>query len=58
MHTGEKTAGLTRFRSAFVPHDISTPITGAKSGPLAGLTAAVKDMYNIAGYRTGGGSPE
>ena len=58
MHTGEKTAGLTRFRSAFVPHDISSPIAGAKSGPLAGLTAAVKDMYDVAGYRTGGGSPE
>lgn len=58
MHTGEKTAGQTRLRSAFVPHDISTPIAGAKSGPLAGLTAAVKDMYDIAGYPTGGGSPE
>jgi amidase len=58
VHTGEKTAGLTRFRSAFVPHDISSAIAGAKSGPLAGLTAAVKDMYDVAGYRTGGGSPE
>jgi amidase len=47
-----------RFRSAFVPHDISAPIAGASSGPLAGLTAVVKDMYDIAGYRTGGGSPE
>ncbi len=58
MHIGEKPAGQTRLRSAFVPHDISTPIAGAKSGPLAGLTAAVKDMYDIAGYHTGGGSPE
>jgi amidase len=41
-----------------VPHDISGPIAGAASGPLAGLTAVVKDMYDIAGYRTGGGSPE
>jgi amidase len=47
-----------RFRTAFVPHDISAPIAGAASGPLAGLTAVVKDMYDIAGYRTGGGSPE
>ncbi len=47
-----------RFRTAFVPHDISGPITGASGGPLAGLTAVVKDMYDIAGYRTGGGSPE
>ena len=47
-----------RFRTAFVPHDISGPITGASGGPLAGLTAVVKDMYDIAGYRTGGGNPE
>jgi amidase len=58
LHTGEKTGGELRFRTAFVPHDISAPIAGAASGPLAGLTAAVKDMYDIAGYRTGGGSPE
>ncbi len=42
----------------YVPHDIEAPIAGAASGPLAGLTAAVKDMYDIAGTRTGGGSPE
>src|SRR5215472_1554424 len=44
--------------SAFVPHDIKAPIAGAANGPLAGLTCAVKDMYDIPGYRTGGGSPE
>jgi amidase len=47
-----------RSRSAFVPHDLSAPMTGAGAGPLSGLTAAVKDMYDIAGYRTGGGSPD
>lgn len=47
-----------RFRSAFVPHDIRQPITGAARGALAGLTAAVKDMYDIAGERTGGGNPD
>ena len=31
---------------------------GATSKPLAGLTAVVKDMYDIAGTRTGGGNPE
>ncbi len=41
----------------FVPHDIKAPIAGAHDGPLAGLTCAVKDMYDIAGSRTGGGSP-
>lgn len=42
----------------FVPHDLDRPIAGAAAGPLAGLTVAVKDMYDIAGTRTGGGSPE
>jgi amidase len=46
------------FRSAFVPHDLPAPIPGAAEGPLAGLTVAVKDMYDIAGTRTGGGSPD
>lgn len=46
------------FRSAFVPHDLAAPIAGAAQGPLAGLTVAVKDMYDIAGTRTGGGSPD
>lgn len=46
------------FRTAFVPHDLTAPIEGSSTGPLAGLTAVVKDMYDIAGTRTGGGSPE
>jgi amidase len=41
----------------FVPHDIAAPITGSGDGPLAGLNAAVKDMYDIAGFPTGAGSP-
>src|SRR5579864_9796958 len=44
-------------RSAFVPHDLRAPLRGASSGPLAGLTAAVKDMYDIASECTGGGNP-
>jgi amidase len=44
--------------SFFVPHDIEAPIAGAATGPLAGLMAVVKDLYDIAGTRTGGGSPE
>src|SRR5262245_1551664 len=47
-----------QINSAFVPHDISKPIAGAPQGPLAGLTVAVKDMYDIAGTRTGGGNPD
>jgi len=49
---------LGRKSSAFVPHDIATTIRGHGSGPLAGLTVAVKDMYDIVGERTGGGSPD
>ena len=45
------------YRSAFVPHDLAAPVKGAAAGPLAGLTAAVKDMYDIAGTRTGNGNP-
>ena len=46
------------YRSAFVPHDLKAPLAGAASGPLAGLTAVVKDMYDIAGERTGCGNPD
>ncbi|HEY0568623.1 MAG TPA: amidase family protein, partial [Xanthobacteraceae bacterium] len=42
----------------FVPHDLKAPLKGSSSGPLAGLSVAVKDMYDIAGERTGGGSPD
>jgi amidase len=42
----------------FVPHDIEAPIAGAPRGALAGLTVAVKDMYDLAGERTGGGNPD
>ncbi len=42
----------------FVPHDLKSPIAGAASGPLAGLSFAAKDLYDIAGTRTGGGSPD
>jgi amidase len=44
--------------SFFVPHDLQAPMRGAATGPLAGLTVVVKDMYDIVGSRTGGGSPE
>jgi amidase len=44
--------------SFFVPHDLDAPIVGVRTGPLAGLAAVVKDMYDIAGSRTGGGSPD
>ena len=37
----------TLSRSAFVPHDLAAPLRCATDGPLAGLTAAVKDMYDV-----------
>jgi amidase len=42
----------------FVPHSLKSPLKGASDGPLAGLNAAVKDMYAIAGERSGGGNPD
>lgn len=42
----------------FVPHDLKAPLRGASTGPLAGLTAVVKDMYAIAGERVGSGNPD
>ena len=44
--------------SFFVPRDLDAPLRGAATGPLAGFTAVVKDMYDIAGSRTGGGNPD
>lgn len=48
---------MSRKSSAFVPHDLTRPIAGAARGPLAGLTAAIKDMFDVKGERTGGGNP-
>src|SRR5687768_7526498 len=31
---------------------------GSGSGPLAGLTMAVKDIFHVAGHRTGFGNPD
>ncbi len=45
------------YRSAFVPHDLAAPLEGASQGPLAGLTAAIKDMYDVEGYVAGSGNP-
>lgn len=34
------------------------PVSHAPDGPLSGLRLAVKDIFDVAGYRTGGGSPQ
>jgi amidase len=33
-------------------------IAGAPGGPLAGMTFAAKDLFDVAGYPTGGGNPD
>jgi amidase len=42
---------------AFVDHGPGR-IAGANGGPLAGLTFAVKDLYDVEGFVTGGGSSD
>jgi amidase len=36
----------------------SVRIPGAPNGPLAGLTFAAKDLFDVAGHPTGGGNPD
>ncbi len=43
--------------NAFVP-GLDVKIEGAESGPLAGLAFAAKDLFDVAGYPTGGGNPD
>src|SRR5436190_1806536 len=43
--------------SPFVPGP-PVRIAGAPRGPLAGLTFAAKDLFDIAGHPTGGGNPD
>ncbi|EKZ95899.1 amidase [Cupriavidus sp. HMR-1] len=41
---------------AFLPYP-DAPVPNAASGPLHGLTFAVKDLFDVSGYPTGGGNP-
>jgi amidase len=43
--------------SPFVPGE-PVRIAGAAQGPLAGLTFAAKDLFDVAGHATGGGNPD
>ena len=43
--------------NAFLDHS-DTAVSNASGGPLAGLTLAVKDIYDITGQRSGGGNPQ
>src|SRR5438045_6343998 len=42
---------------AFVPGQ-QFRIAGRAGGPLAGLTFAAKDLFDVAGHPTGGGNPD
>jgi amidase len=41
---------------AFVPYP-DVPVPHAATGPLSGLRFGVKDLFDVAGYPTGGGNP-
>ena len=43
--------------NAFVP-GVDVKIDGATDGPLSGLTFAAKDLFDVAGFHTGGGNPD
>ncbi len=43
--------------NAFCPHGVFT-LPGAPAGPLAGLTFAAKDNFDVVGHVTGAGSPD
>jgi len=43
--------------NAFVPGP-RVHIEGRKGGPLSGLTFAAKDLFDVAGFPTGGGNPD
>jgi amidase len=47
---------ITDTAHAFVPYP-DAPVPHAPTGPLAGLSFAAKDLFDVAGYPTGGGQP-
>ncbi len=57
MSQSENTPYARQQIGAFVSHGPER-LDGRDHGPLKGLTFAVKDLFDIAGYKTGGGNPE
>lgn len=53
----ERMTGTRGPLNAFLDLD-HIPIANAQSGSLAGLRLAVKDIFDVAGYRTGCGNPQ
>src|SRR5712691_5033109 len=50
-------SGMSDDFGAFVPGQ-QFRIAGRPGGPLAGLTFAAKDLFDVAGHPTGGGNPD
>jgi amidase len=48
---------MSASTSPFVPGP-PVRVAGAATGPLAGLTFAAKDLFDVAGHPTGGGNPD
>ena len=48
---------MTADLGAFVPHG-RIRVAGAPQGPLAGLTFAAKDLFDVADHPTGAGNPD
>jgi len=42
---------------ALVPHTLKEPLAGSSTGPLAGLSFMVKDLFAIACHKVGNGNP-
>ena len=43
---------------ALMPHTVKEPLMGRSSGPLAGLSFMVKDLFAIAGRKVSNGNPD
>jgi amidase len=56
-HDDGEAAPMDDPYNAFCDH-ATVYIDGASKGPLAGLTFAAKDLFDVADYRTGGGNPD
>lgn len=56
MREGSETMPIDDPFRCFVPYP-DVPVKQASSGPLAGLTLAVKDLFDVKGYPTGAGQP-
>ena len=56
-HDGKVVINMHDPLNAFCAH-ATARLPGAPAGPLAGLTFAAKDLFDIAGHVTGAGNPD